>query len=214
MNALNGLIQGFERFRSDVLLDGPEVLSELAIGQRPKVMFVACCDSRVGPSMLTGAKAGDIFVIRNIANLVPACKSGPSRHGTAAALQYAVEVLQVEELVVLGHSGCGGIRALLQPDPKDPTEKTYVRHWMRIAQPVRDKTLQACADEPIEVQAHFCEQESIKQSLANLMTCPCIIKQVQAGRLKLRGWYFDIGACMMYHLDENDGTFLPLISTS
>ncbi len=212
MSNLQELIRGFESFRAKVLVEGREILTELAIGQRPKVMFVACCDSRVDPSMLTGAKAGEIFVIRNIANLVPACKSGPSRHGTAAALQYAVEVLEIQQIVVLGHSGCGGIRALLQPDPKDPTEKTYVRHWMRIANPVRDRTMQVCAADTPDVQARFCEQESIKQSLANLMTYPCVTEQVESGRLQLYGWYFDIAACMMYQLDEASGRFLTLAS--
>lgn len=208
MSAVQRLIDGFLEFRETSLERSPDYFEALAAVQQPSVMCIACCDSRVGPSLLTRAPAGEIFVVRNIANLVPPFAEAQTRHGTSAALQYAVQHLRVENIIVLGHSQCGGIRGLLEMDLSDREGPLYVKHWVRQAEPAKTRTLAALGDRPIEEQARFCEQESIKQSLANLVTYPWVHDAVGTGALTLHGWYFDIRACALHRFDRAADTFV------
>eukprot|EP00128_Syssomonas_multiformis_P015253 Colp12_sorted_trinity150504_noHs@30108 len=196
---IKAMREGFTRFREKFLMRDPEHFKKLSVGQSPTVLLIACCDSRVDPGVITGASPGDIFVVRNVANLVPPYEAygHSSRHGTMAAIEYAVNQLKVQDIIVLGHRKCGGIMALLT---RDRTQKAddYVSEWMSIAYPARDRTLYEVGHEPLDVQARFCEQESINISLTNLMTFPWIKELVSRKRLKLHGWYFDIEAGDMY----------------
>ena len=201
MGAIDDVIAGFFQFRDTVFHPNRERFRQLAVGQRPKVMIVACCDSRVSPAMLINAAPGELFTLRNIANLVPPCEGGPTRHGTSAALEYAVRALEVEAIVVLGHARCGGIRALLEADPSIGEDRQFINHWMRIADPARARTMAELGDRPLDEQARFCEQESVRLSLANLMTFPWIRERVEDGRLSIHGWYFDIADASMYRYD-------------
>ncbi len=210
MSSLDRVIAGFFQFRNRTLEERPSLFEELALAQTPKVMMIACCDSRVAPSILTSAAAGEIFVLRNIANLVPPCESSPTRHGTSAALQYAVCVLEVEHVVVLGHSQCGGIRALIAADPRPDDNMDFINHWMRIGREARSRTLLRLPHGNLDEQARLCEQESVKQSLANLMTFPWIHERLVAGSLELHGWYFDIGAARLQRYDPADDRFVPI----
>ncbi len=179
------MIRGFARFGDRVyhVPDGPfEVLRK---GQNPHSMVIACADSRVGPGMLLQADPGEIFVVRNVANLVPPAGAGDSSVGSA--LEYAVGHIGVSNLIVFGHAGCGGIRALL--DGADGGDNDVGR-WLGHAAPVRDMIRERQLAP--EAESCACERASILQSLANLLTYPCVREKSADGELALRGWYFDL----------------------
>lgn len=195
MNAIDisRLINGFGRFRARQYEQDPSAFEQLASqGQSPKVMMIACCDSRVDPAIITDSAPGEIFVIRNVANLVPPCEFDGHYHGTSAALEFGVCSLEVEHIIVFGHAKCGGIRTLMEGVKGGQGPGEFVSPWMAIAAEARQQTLEMCAGESIDTQSRACEQAAILISLKNLMTFPWIQQRVEQGVLQLHGWYFDI----------------------
>lgn len=195
------LLEGYRKFRATGWHEHAAALATLAReGQKPRALVVACADSRIDPNLIFGAAPGDLFVIRNIASLVPVYAPDKFAHGTSAAMEYAVRVLEVPNIVVMGHVGCGGIGALLGGVPD--TAADFVGPWMRIAEAARDRALAYGADD----KRTLCEQEAIKLSLGNLMTFPWIAESVTSGRLALHGMNFDIATGALWML-ERDGAF-------
>jgi len=185
---LNRLKKGFIRFKEEKFLKESELFSRLADGQKPKVMVIGCCDSRVDPTMLMELEPGEVFTLRNVANLVPPWEKEGTYHGTSAALEFAVMGLQVEHIIVLGHRHCGGIRALMT---RSDFSSDFIGSWMKIGMSAREHTLKLMAGRSITDQCRFCEQESINVSLANLLTFSWIEDRVKQGKLGLHGWYYD-----------------------
>lgn len=208
MHDLQRFIAGFMRFQANHF--GEEGLfQQLSQGQRPPTLVIGCCDSRVDPALLTGCDPGDIFVIRNVANLVPPCFAD-SPPGVSSAIEFAVCGLEVQRIIVLGHAQCGGIRALLNPR-KLNEETDFVGRWMRIAEPARERVLRELAHKTPQQQQRACEQVSLLLSLENLLTYPWLKRRVEAGQLSLHAWYFDIeqGALLAYSPRQH--AFLPLV---
>lgn len=193
MTSPQNLIEGFHRFREQHFTDDDALYRQLVQeGQTPKILVVACCDSRVDPALVLNCAPGDLFVIRNVANLVPPAESrSGGRHGTSAALEYGVRTLGVEHIIVLGHAHCGGIRALMSGRRTD-NDDSFINSWMRLAEDAKARTEQEQADADPEARARACEQHAILGSLDNLMTFPWIRERVERGTLALHGWYFDI----------------------
>lgn len=188
---MNRLIEGFRRFRDSYYREHRDLFQTLvARGQSPRAMVISCADSRVDPELIFSTGPGEIFVVRNVANLVPPYAPSADYHGTSAALEFAVRSLQVEHVVVMGHARCGGIGALLQGEVQPPGE--FVSPWMRIAAPARERALAAGGAK--EMVQRTCEHEAVKVSLANLMTFPWIRERVGRGALALHGCYFDLEA--------------------
>ena len=204
------LARGFLEFRSGTFLPQRAQFEKLALAQQPRVMMIACSDSRVDPAILTNAEPGDLFMVRNVANLVPPCLVDRAQHGISAALEYGVTALGVEHIIVFGHVDCGGIHALLTSDPAIDEEHTFIHRWLKIADEARRRTLIITRDRPLETQLRVLEQEAIKTSLANLLTFPWIEERVVEGRLRLHGWSFDMkqGEVHVY-VPEHDA-FEPL----
>jgi carbonic anhydrase len=207
---LRKLAAGFAAFREETFLPKRSFFEALAKKQEPKVMMIACCDSRVDPAILTKAEAGDIFMIRNVANLVPPYARDKANHGTSAALEFAVTSLEVEHIVVFGHSGCAGIKALLTADPALAEEHTFIHNWMNIIDEARRRTMLITRNRPLETQLHTLELEVIKTSLANLLTFPWIFSRVDHGNLHIHGWYFDITEGEIYEYLQEQDRFQPL----
>ena len=185
---MDELIAGYRRFRAETWPQQRARFEELAAaGQRPHTMVVACSDSRVDPQMIFSAAPGELFVVRNVANLVPPYLPDALFHGTSAAVEFAVRVLQVDRIVVMGHALCGGIGALLGGAP--PEARDFVAGWMGIAQRARDVALRC--DIPDQRQ-EIAEHEAVRISLANLMTFPWVAEAVGAGRLSLHGAHFGV----------------------
>ena len=186
------LKEGYYRFRGTAWQQERERWSELATGQSPKVMVIACSDSRVDPATIFGARPGEIFVVRNVANLVPPFEDDGGRHGVSAALEFAVTKLEVEEVLVLGHGACGGVNACLTQALANtkPGEGGFVAHWIDLLDEAREKVVAEHGTGPEGQKA--LEQEGVKVSLKNLMTFPFVKERVEAGKLKLHGAVFAI----------------------
>lgn len=205
LRSIEALIEGFRAFRAN--LDERERAHVEALareGQAPRIMIVACSDSRVDPLRLTGAGLGDVFIVRNVANLVPPYAPDGDYHGTSAALEFAVRGLGVEHVVVMGHARCGGVQALMDGTPTARVGDDFVGAWMRIAAPARARA--EAAHPPGAARVRACEHESIRVSLANLMTFPWIAERVAAGLLRLHGWYYDLAQARLLQLNA-EGAF-------
>jgi carbonic anhydrase len=209
MQDIEKFISGFNRFQQQYFSEHPDLYGSLRSGQRPRTLLIGCCDSRVDPVLLTGSDPGDMFVVRNIANLVPPCTPTASA-GVSSAIEFAVCELEVERVIVLGHARCGGIRALMSPRPAE-RETDFVGQWMRIAEPVAERVRRDLAHRSCDEQHHACELASILLSLDNLLTYPWLKRRVDDGKLKLHGWYFDLerGSLMAYSARQQQ--FLPLV---
>lgn len=208
---LEKFINGFEQFQKTYYGEDHEFIEELTQAQHPRTFLIGCCDSRVDPAHLIGAELGELFVSRNVANLVPPCEPNEgSHHGVSAAIQFAVQNLQVERIIVLGHARCGGIRALMDDSRvKEPVD--FISMWVSIAESARRETLAAFGNAPFEVKCKVCEQSSILNSLNNLMSFPWIKEAVEEKRLTLHGWYFDLEAGELLAYSKRAGTFLPMV---
>jgi carbonic anhydrase len=184
------LVDGFRRFRTTYYERKRSLFDALAEhGQSPKAMVISCCDSRVDPGLIFNAEPGDVFVVRNVANLVPPYAPSDEYHGVSAAIEFAVQGLEVKHIVVLGHARCGGIRALMEGRQAGGE---FIGPWMRMAAGARDRALALTEGQPAAVTQRCCELEAIKGSLNNLMTFPWIRQRIEDGRLALHGWYFDL----------------------
>lgn len=204
-----GLLAGYRRFRNGDWARQRARWAELAEGQAPTAMIIACSDSRVDPAQIFDVSPGEIFVVRNVANLVPPFELGGGHHGVSAALEFAVTQLNVAEVVVLGHGACGGVRAALNDAfaGAPPGRGGFIDDWMSLLDTERDRVRRTLGDGPEAVRA--LEQACVRVSLANLRTFPCIPEREAAGTLTLRGAYFAISDGVLHLLDEAGGTFAP-----
>ena len=180
------LIEGFRSFRETYFEEQPEFYKALVEkGQRPDVMVIACSDSRVNPSIIAKAEPGELFIVRNVANLVPPYAPDGQYHGTSAAIEFAVRDLKVEHIIVLGHSHCGGILCLCEGHA-DGESREFIDQWISIVGQAKDTSLTGKA------QHRHVEHEAVKISLKNLMSFPWVRTRVEDGSLKLHGWMFDL----------------------
>ncbi|WP_149540189.1 carbonic anhydrase [Siccirubricoccus phaeus] len=194
------LIEGYRRFREETWPQQRARYEALAAaGQAPETLVIACSDSRVDPAVIFSAAPGELFVVRNVANLVPPYMPDAAFHGTSAALEFAVRVLQVKRVVVMGHAQCGGIRALLEGAP--PEAKDFVAGWIQIAARARERVLRC---DPAERQEE-CEREAIRLTLENLMTFPWVAQAVAEGRLTLHGMHFGVATGRLLQMDSSGG---------
>jgi len=210
MAEIADFVAGFERFRSKYFAGDTELFTRLRQGQSPNALVISCCDSRADPGMLMGAGPGDIFVVRNVANLVPPYSSETQMPGIRADIEFAVKSLNVAHIIILGHSGCGGIRALMDGEGITQRNFEFIGTWVSIARPVRERVLREMAGRPEAEQVRACEHGAIAQTLENLMTFPWIRERVERGELELHGWYFDIDAGDLLGYSQETKSFAPL----
>ncbi len=197
------LIAGYRKFKEKHLQNLSDAAAEAR--QNPAALVISCCDSRVVPNFILGAGAGEIFSVRNIANLVPPYdERHSSYHGTSAALEYAVKFLKVENIIILGHTKCGGIEALVKGGITQETD--FVGKWMEIAVPALRQALKN-ENEDFTATCACCEKESLKVSLKNLKTFPFITQAVACGALRLHAMLFDISAGILKRYNEENDTF-------
>ena len=196
MTDLTKLLEGYQAFRNKYHKKDNSVMQQLAKGQQPKILVVACCDSRVDPAILLQCDPGELFVVRNVANIVPPCESDEFHHGTSAALEFAVCYLEVEHIIILGHSQCGGIQALMNKDELKQDE--FISHWMTAS------ALSHQANSADELA-----QQSLKQSKQNCLTFPWLKQRVDAGKLTVDCWFFEIENAQLKTLDEQN-EFKPI----
>ncbi len=210
MPEFNALIDGYRRFRMGPYREQRERYDRLAQGQAPKVMVIACSDSRVDPTRVFDAEPGQMFVLRNIANLVPPLAAIQGQSSVAAALEYAVTGIEVHHIVVFGHARCGGIAAALAGDFDNPVAGKHVHAWMEFIAPARDAVRAAQALSPDIDAQRALEQAGVRLSLDNLRTYPFVAEAEAAGRLKVHGVIFDIAEGALRVLDRSSGHFQPI----
>lgn len=211
MADFSALVDGYHRFRDTGWSAQRERWSELAEGQSPKVMIVACSDSRVDPTQIFDASPGEMFVVRNVAALVPPFEIGGGRHGVSAALEFAVTQLKVEEIIVMGHGFCGGCAAALtgQFRGADPGEGGFIAHWIDMLDEARATVLASHSGTLGREAFRQMEMEGVRVSLENLRTFPWVREREAEGLLKLHGAFFAISDGVLHVLDEASGEFRP-----
>jgi len=209
---LDRLIRGYRRFREHRWHPQRERWSALRQGQSPKVMIIACSDSRVDPAQIFDVDPGEIFVVRNVAALVPPFETSPGYHGVSAALEFAVQVLKVHEIMVMGHGMCGGCKAALTQElyGTEPGEGGFIDDWIGMLDPVRDDVVAMHGTEGHEAERAM-EQAGVRVSLANLRTFPCVRSKEKSGELALRGAFFAISDGVLHFLDEKHDRFVPAL---
>ena len=200
---LKPLIEGYRRFRAS---EWPKERERFELtadhGQQPHTLVIACSDSRVDPQMILGAHPGELFVVRNVANLVPPFEQDDAHHGTSAAIEFAVRILKVARILVLGHGMCGGVKMLL--DDPAPVGFDFATRWMNLALDAKRATRN---DDAPEARRKACEEATVRLSLTNLLTFPWVAERVNASSLTLHGGYFDIRYGTLFIL-QPDGSFI------
>ncbi len=205
------LADRYKRFKFRHFTANQEQYESLAeYGQNPEIMVVSCCDSRVEPEVIFAAMPGELFVVRNVANLVPPYETSGKYHGVSAALEFAVLNLRVKHIVVMGHSGCGGIRASLEHDAARQTEAAFISNWMSMLDGARDEVVQKHAGKPAAELRAALELSGVKTSIANLRTFPCIQILESKGRIQLHGVHFDISTGVLHVLHPGTGEYVAL----
>jgi len=202
-------IEGYKRFHDSYFANDSELFAELAQGQRPTTLVIACSDSRADPAIVLDSKPGDLFVVRNVANLVPPYEKGGGYHGVSAALEFGVCALNVEHIIVLGHRQCGGIKALFEGIPDD-MQGEFIIPWVSMAKRAAERVHADHTHTWETDKLCACEMGGIIVSLENLQTFPWIKTRIKEGTLKLHGWYFDIVSGEMSAYDAESLKFVPL----
>jgi carbonic anhydrase len=195
------LLNGYRRFRRNRWPERRRQYETLAdTGQRPRVLVISCADSRVDPAMIFDADPGELFVVRNVANLVPPFAPDEAYHGTSAAVEFAIRILQVPDILVMGHGLCGGVQALLEGTTAEASD--FIAPWIGLAAQAKARALARTDIQDLQL---CCEHETIKLSLENLSTFPWIASRIAAGTLRLSGAHFDIRSGVLSVRGEGGG---------
>ena len=201
------LLDGYRSFKGNRYAGEHALYRRLAErGQKPEVMVIACCDSRAAPETIFDAAPGEIFVVRNVANLVPPYEPDDTYHSTSAALEFAVQSLKVRHIVVLGHGRCGGIRAALQPAAEPLSPGDFIGKWMKLLQPAAGE-IADCGGLTDAQRQTALERASVRHSIANLRTFPCVSILEDRNRLSLHGAWFDIADGELWTMNAATGDF-------
>lgn len=210
--AMQKLCDGFQQFRQGYFVDDNPLQQLLATRQQPQVLVIACCDSRVDPAIILNADPGDLFIIRNVSNIIPPylgeneALPKADHHGVTSAIEFAIRYLNIPNILILGHADCGGIEALLNNQFDDTS---YISSWVSILSPAKE-VAQRSTEDPVECQ-HICELEGIKCSRQHLLAYPWILNKVQAGQLMIHGWHYDFKTGALLGLDGESGKFSTML---
>lgn len=207
---MDRLIAGIRTFKTREIEAHPDFWQELASGQAPHTLFITCCDSRVVPSLLTNTRPGELFVVRNIANIVPFWRESDEFFATTSTIEYSVKVLKVRDIVVCGHSDCGGCAAFYKDEATLATIP-HTRKWMELARPVVEAIRHddALMKDPAR-RAHETELRNVALQVDHLLTYPYIREAMAAGELEVSGWHWDLASGTVLVLDRETGRFKPV----
>ncbi len=201
---------GFQRFQRQWYCSEHNIYEDLKDGQKPLALVIACSDSRVDPVLLTDSHPGDLFVIRNVANLVPPYSPDKKLHGVSAAVEYAVRHLKLKDIIVMGHANCGGVHTLLENSHEDDE---FISIWMQIIKRAKEVVDTYFPHYTLEERLKAYEQWGIRVSLENLLTFPWIRTAVDDGEIFLHGWYFDLNNGMLLRYDEESDSFVSMVDS-
>jgi carbonic anhydrase len=205
------LTDRYRRFKHRIYVPNADQYEELATyGQSPEIMLISCCDSRVDPETIFNAMPGELFVARNVANLIPPYETSGKFHGVSAGIEFAVLNLRVKHIVVMGHSGCGGVKAALDQSAAIQTEAQFISRWMSMLDEARLTVLAAHQMKSQDEKLDALEKEGIKASIKNLRTFPFVREREEKGKLSLHGAHFDIKTGTLSVLNHSRGAFFAL----
>jgi carbonic anhydrase len=209
------LIEGVHKFRNEEFGSYRKLFRKLSQqGQNPHTLFITCSDSRVLAELITHSQPGDLFVVKNIGNIVPPAGVMGDTNSTAAAIEFAVETLRVSDIVICGHSQCGAISAMLDKKPVS-SQTPHLRDWLKIAAPVLDTLKKDYAHlHDMAERETAAAEENVLFGLDNLHSYPCVQERLAAGSLQLHGWFFKIATAELFAYDPETRQFSPLVSES
>jgi len=211
---LDKLIKNYKKFKKEYFEENRKLFLDLVKkGQNPKALFIGCSDSRVIPNLITKSDPGDLFVLRNVGNFVPPFKADLEFHATAAAIEYAVSVLKVENIIVCGHSYCGACESLYKEIP-DELELIHIKKWLEIGYPAKDIALREVGEKDKDVLLRYTEKASLLLQIENLLTYPGVKKRVDSKNLFVHGWYYKIesGDIEYYDWDKKEYILLDRLN--
>jgi carbonic anhydrase len=206
MAAMEKLFKGVMKFRQEDFESHRELFRELGQGQKPHTLFIGCADSRVDPSLITKSKPGDLFVVRNVANIVPPYRRTEEYVATTSAIEYAVQVLEVESIVVCGHSNCGGCEAL-NAAPENLEHIPHVRRWLEVSREVKPRVDRLIKEDSPEEREWLTEQVNVLVQMKNLLTFPYIREKYEQGKLAIYGWHYIIETGEVFNYYDEKGEF-------
>lgn len=219
--SIDHLVDGMQRFRAQYFGADPSFMRQLVeAGQSPAALVISCSDSRVDPALLCGARPGEMFVLRNVANLVPPYVQGTGLHGTGAAIEYAVRDLAVDHVIVLGHAHCGGIKAMMGAAGGEWPERDFIGDWVAMAlgaaeqyvdNPQAEGGRSRVPLERLKANPFLVERAAIMRSLDNLLTYPWLRERVEAGNLQLHGWWFDLDTGDLWKTEPGGTKLFPVV---
>lgn len=205
---IDTLLEGYRKFREQYYGESNLLFEDLVRwGQRPKILMIACSDSRVDPALVLNSQPGDLFMVRNVANLIPPFEDDQAYHGTSAALEFGICVLGIQHVILFGHTQCGGIQSLFESSSQKPKEKSFITKWMELARPAHQAILDLHGNQSLEEKVTLCGQYSLINSLNNLMTFPWINAKVHDGSLTLHAWNFDLTKGKLEAFDPQENRF-------
>jgi carbonic anhydrase len=215
MNDLNALIKGFNAFRREYRRDADGKYQDLSnYGPHSRILMIACCDSRVDPAIITNSSAGELMVVRNIGNLVPPYGEDSPFQETHASLEFAACYLELEHIIVMGHSRCGGIRSLLTRMIDDIPPSRPLDRWMAVAEPAAQQVLQEMPGATLDEQSCSCSRKALASSLENLRGYPWVRQRIERSGLQLHGWYFNLANGELESYDESRNEFAAVTAVS
>lgn len=199
------LYKGIHKFRESYFKKEEDFFKRLSENQTPEVLFITCSDSRVDPNLVTQSKPGELFIVRNVGNIIPPYDAIKDKNSVAAAIEFAVLGLKVSDIIICGHSNCGAIHALI--DKKEFRNMPHFRDWLKIASPVKDIVKFFYGDLKGEHRRRITEKENVLIQLRNIQTYPFVEQLLKTGSLHLHGWYYDIGTGSVYAYNPAENVF-------
>jgi carbonic anhydrase len=209
---MDKLLKGVQKFKEKYYKEHKDMYSELAKGQSPEVLLFACSDSRVDPNLIAQSEPGEIFVVRNVGNIIPACNPHWKKSCTAAAIEFCLLMLKISEIIVCGHSDCGALKALYQ-DPKELDAAPNLKDWLESAKPVKEVLDRNNSEPSFKSRLEMTAKEHILMQIENLKTYPLVAKALSEERLTLHGWYYDIGTGAVHVFNRESNEFKKIPST-
>ena len=204
------LYKGIHHFQQSYFEKEEEFFRRLSVTQNPEVLFITCADSRVDPNLVTQSKPGELFIVRNLGNIIPPFDAIKDKNSIGAAIEFAVKRLKVSDIIVCGHTNCGAIKALCEED--ETLEDTpHLRDWLRIASPVKEIVNNYYRGSAPELRQQLTEQENILEQLRNIQTYPFVIQALNNGTLHLHGWYYEIGTGEIYSFNPGKEVFEKIV---
>ncbi len=211
MKSYTQLIDGYKAFREDYhSASFTTYRKQAAVGQQPKTMVISCSDSRINAAIMTQAELGDLFLVSNVANIVPSYEQSHIEYGTISAIEYAVKHLKVQDIIIMGHSNCGGVRTLFKDISEDQGGFDYIRPWVSPLVKVKDRIVQGMHNATDDEKIQACEQGCIVNSLNNLAAYPYVKEAVADKRLNLHAWYFNLADSELYEYQTQTNQFVPI----